>query len=104
MHYRWLKESEVYAAAFAEVKDEAAQTLEDEAVRRAHEGVLEPVYYKGKACGVIRVYSDTLLLSLLKAVRPEKYRDRTEVSGPGGGPVRIERIERVIVDPQNPNP
>lgn len=28
-------------------------------------------------------------------------RDKTEFSGPGGGPMQIHRIERVIVDPQN---
>lgn len=34
--------------------------------------------------------SDTLLIFLLKAHRPEKYRETTrqEISGPGGGPVQ----------------
>jgi len=90
-HYRWLKESGAYAAAFSESKDEAAQSLEDEAVRRAHEGILEPVFYKGKPAGVIRVFSDALMLALLKAFRPDRYRDRVsaEVSGPDGGPIAL---------------
>jgi hypothetical protein len=48
--------------------------LEDEAVRRAYEGVERPVFQGGKQVGVVREYSDTLLIFLLKALRPEKYR------------------------------
>lgn len=92
LHYRWLKEDRQYAAEFERAKDEAAQTLEDEAVRRAVEGTQRPVFYRGKACGVIREYSDTLLQFLLKGFRPEKYRERATIehSGPDGGPIPIE--------------
>jgi hypothetical protein len=57
---------------------QAACTLEDEAVRRAHEGLRKPVWYKGKIVGYETEYSDTLLLAVLKANNPDKFRDRIE--------------------------
>ncbi len=38
-------------------------------------------WYKGKPGGTVREYSDILLIFLLKALRPEKYRERVEVRG-----------------------
>jgi hypothetical protein len=60
-----------FAEAWDQAREDAADSLEAEAVRRARAG------------------SDTLLIFLLKAVRPEKYRETTrhEVSGRDGGPV-----------------
>jgi hypothetical protein len=34
--------------------------------------------FKGAECGRVREYSDTLLIFLLKATKPEKYRERHE--------------------------
>jgi hypothetical protein len=48
LHYRWLKDDEGYAIAFAAASEQAAQLLEDEAVRRAYEGVEEPLVYQGE--------------------------------------------------------
>lgn len=50
--------------------------LEGEAVRRAYHGTDKPVYQRGVMVGTIREYSDTLLTTLLKARRPDRYRDR----------------------------
>lgn len=77
-HYVWLKEDPDYAAAFAAAMEDAADHLEAEARRRAVEGWIEPVFYRGKEVGGVRKYSDTLLIGLLKGARPEKYRDRVE--------------------------
>lgn len=80
-------------AEFAQLWDdalhEAVDGLEHEAHRRAVQGVEEPVFQGGRQVGTIRRYSDTLLLSLLKAHAPEKYRDRQSIehAGPGGGPI-----------------
>jgi hypothetical protein len=97
MHYRWLRDDPKYAAAFERAKEQAAQGLEDEAVRRAYEGTLVPVFWKGKPAGVTRSYSDGLLQFLLKGFRPEKYRERSnlEVSGPAGSPVEIKSNEQL---------
>jgi hypothetical protein len=90
-HYDWIKRDETYPPRFEQAKIEAGQSLEDEAVRRAKEGVLEPVYYKGNRTGWIRVYSDSLMQTLLRGFLPDKYRDRgsVEVSAPGGGPILL---------------
>jgi hypothetical protein len=39
------------------------------------EGVDKPVYQGGVLVGYVREYSDQLLVTLLKAHRPEKFRD-----------------------------
>lgn len=84
----------VFAAAWEEAIEIATEALELEARRRAERGVLEPIYYQGERVGAVRKYSDTLLIFLLKAHRPEKYRDnvRHEVGGPGGGPIEIKEV------------
>ena len=46
------------------------------------EGVEEPTgWYKGEPGGFIRRYSDTLLIFLLKGLKPEVYRERVHVRG-----------------------
>ena len=81
-HYRWLDQHKAYREAFNLAKECAADLLEAEAYRRAVHGVEEPVgWYKGVAGGVVRRYSDVLLIFLLKGLRPEKYRDRVELRG-----------------------
>ena len=79
-HYRWLEKDPEYSEAFDLTKEDAADLLEAEAVRRAVEGVEKPAgWYKGVAGGTVREYSDVLLILLMKAVRPEKFRDRQEI-------------------------
>lgn len=81
------------AADFAErwesALEAATDSLELEARRRAATGVLEPVYYQGQKVGSVRRYSDTLLIFLLKAHRPEKFRDNVDVTS-GGQPLKIK--------------
>ncbi len=94
-HYDWLKD-EAYAASFRIAQERAIQSLEDEAVRRAYEGIEEPVFQAGRQVGVVRKYSDTLLIFLLKGLRPQKYKDRiaAEHSGEAGGqPIVIQISE-----------
>jgi len=90
-HNYWLAHDPNYAAAFEESKEQAADLLEQEAWRRAVEGVKEPVYQKGQLVGEVTKYSDTLLMFLLKGVRPEKFREniRQEVTGPDGQPFEV---------------
>jgi hypothetical protein len=93
-HYQWLEADPVYVEAFEDAMEQAAQRLEAEARRRAEEGVEEPVFYKGKKCGVIRKYSDTLLIFLMKGAMPDKYKERTstELTGAGGKPLTVSFI------------
>jgi len=66
------------SSAAAEI---GAEALEDEAVRRGHEGWGEPVFYQGQCVATVRKYSDTLLIFLLKGRKPQRYRERVEHSG-----------------------
>lgn len=95
--YDWRETDPAFAAAWDAALDEAADRMEREAFRRAVEGVDEPVFYQGDEVGSVRKYSDTLLIFLLKAARPEKYRERTEVQASGA--LRIEYVN----DWRNPN-
>ena len=81
-HYRWLEDDCEYRAAFDLVKLQAADILEQEAYRRAVEGIEEPIgWYRGVAGGTVRRYSDVLLMFLLKGLLPERYRERRDLRG-----------------------
>lgn len=81
-HYDWLNRSPAYSLAFQAAGDDAVEGIEAEVYRRAVKGVLKPVgWYKGKAGGKVREFSDLLLMFTLKALRPEKYRERVEIRG-----------------------
>lgn len=82
--YRMKREEEDFARAWEEALQVGAEALEDELIRRAKEGVLKPVFYKGEVCGEIREYSDTLGIFLLKGAKPEKYKERVEQEHKGG--------------------
>jgi hypothetical protein len=78
-HYEWLRDDPQYAKDAADAMEHAADLLEEEARRRAHDGVDEPVFYQGEVCGTVRKYSDTLLIFLLKGAKPDKFRERSSV-------------------------
>ena len=82
-HYDWLRKDPEYRAQFEAAQVQAADRLEDEAVRRAYEGVERPVTVAGKR-ELVRKYSDTLLIFLLKGLRPAKYRERYDVAVEAG--------------------
>ena len=94
--YEWRDNDEEFASEWDRAKKIGLDTLEDEATRRAFEGVDKPIVYQGVITGTMREYSDTLLVFLLKGGKPDKYRERTssEISGPGGGPVQLSDTER----------
>jgi hypothetical protein len=74
-HYGWMRTDREYAREFEMARQAAIDTLEGEAHRRAVEGVQKPVYQKGMKVGEITEYSDNLLMFLLRAACPEKYRN-----------------------------
>lgn len=100
-HYDWMNSGdEDYQAAFELAEEMATDLLEDEARRRAVEGVEEPVgWYKGEAGGYVTKYSDGLLKFLLEGRRSKVFKQRHELTGAGGGPITITAIKRVVVDP-----
>ncbi len=72
--YEWRNDDPAFAQAWDDAEEEAVDALELAARERAIDG------------------SDRMMEILLKAHRPEKYveRLRSEISGPGGGPVKID--------------
>lgn len=91
--YRWTEHDAAFSAAFRVAGEEAVEALEAEARRRAVEGVVREsgVYHQGTliATEVETKYSDTLLIFLLKGLRPEKYRERTDVTISGEPPIKV---------------
>ena len=116
--YRHRKENPEFAKAWEEALAIGTQALEDEAKRRAFSGWEEPVIHQGRRqyeevvdektgevklvpVGV-RKYSDTLLIFLMKGLKPETYKERahvqSEVSGPGGGPIQHMDLSKLTTD------
>lgn len=97
--YRRRSQRPEFAAAWAEALERGTDALEDEAVRRAVEGVLKPVFHQGKRVGALRIYSDSLLMFMLRARRPDRFAERIPDSSNGddliarlkAGRARIER-------------
>jgi hypothetical protein len=80
---------EDFAIAWHEVEERTTEILEREAFRRAAAGVQRPVLHKGEQVTIDgeplweREFSDTLLIFLLKARRPEIYRENVKVDHGG---------------------
>ena len=87
--YDWRAADPEFAGEWDSALDEAADLMEHEAHRRAVDGTEEPVFGSlGHQLGTgevgrITKYSDTLLIFLLKAARPEKYRERQQIEHTG---------------------
>lgn len=84
---------EDFATRWDDAVEHGVDLLEDEALRRAKDGVQKPVFGSLGAnqgtgvVGHIQEYSDTLMTLSLKGRRPERYKDRTELSGDKNNPV-----------------
>lgn len=88
--YQWRETDAAFAAAWDDAIDEATDALEQEARRRAIEGDEEYVVSSGQVVRgpggeflKTRKRSDALMQMLLKAHRPEKYRERHDVRQSG---------------------
>lgn len=97
-HYVWIEKDPTYAERFEEAKVEATDALVSEARRRAIQGVEEPILYKGEVVKIIKKYSDTLLIFLLKGALPEVYRERHELTGGGGAPLIPDPGRKILTD------
>ncbi|SRR6266567_1379143 len=74
--YAWLEHDEPFSLAFNQAKEDARDVLRAEIYRRAHDGWDEPVWGPTALKGIVRKYSDTLLIFHAKAMMPE-YRDKS---------------------------
>lgn len=89
--YEWRDEDPEFAERWDRAKYVGVSVLEDEAVRRAHDGVSEPVFYMGEQVGTVQRYSDSLLSSLLKAHHPAfKDHSRLDLGNADGKPFEVK--------------
>ena len=65
-----------FAKDWDNAMQEATDALEHAARGRAMDGYQRPVYQRGELVGYEPCYSDQLMITLLKAHRPEKFRDK----------------------------
>lgn len=89
--YNHRDRSKEFAADWDEAIEDACDAMEGEAFRRAMSGIEKPVTVAGKR-EVIKDYSDTLLIFLLKAHRPGKFREKVEHTGEGGAPITLNVV------------
>lgn len=94
--YETRKTDAEFARKWRTTRADAVDLLEEEAWRRAHDGTKKPVYQGGALVGTVREYSDTLIIFLLKAHRPKKYRDNFKHEHSGQVNVGLPGIEAAI--------
>ncbi len=76
--YRWRELDRAFAAAWRLAAEAGTDRLEDEAMRRALEGVEKPVFWRGEQVGVVRTYDNRMLMLLLQRRRPMREPDAEE--------------------------
>jgi hypothetical protein len=97
--YYWQEHDEAFAKAFHIAEQAATERLEKEAWRRAVEGspYERTSYWHGEPVGTDRKieYSDNLLMLLLRARRPDLYREKVDVA--------VNQVIKTVagVDPQS---
>lgn len=85
-HRDWMENDPEYPRKFQLAEEESKDRLEKEARRRAVKGTRQYKFYRGQPIlhpikgtpYYEHAYSDTLLIRLLEASMPEKYRHRSE--------------------------
>jgi len=87
---RWRDKDEGFNEGCKHAEMLAADRLEAEAHRRAHDGYDKPVIYQGEITETYTEYSDSLMQTLMKGYKKDKYRDRTEHSGSVGRPMTLD--------------
>lgn len=89
--YQERQRNEEFAVAWADVEEHTTERMEREAYRRAVEGVTKPLVSAGKHVTDVTEYSDGLLQFMLRARRPERYRENVKVEHSG----RVEQHVRM---------
>lgn len=78
--YKRRKADNDFAESWDDAIDDGVDALAAEARRRAAEGTRRGIWHQGVRVGEEIEYSDTLIIFLLKAHRPEVYRDNYDVA------------------------
>lgn len=83
--YEMKRSDAQFASEWEDALDQGIEAMEAEAMRRAVEGIDKPIFYQGDEVALLREYSDTLMIFLLKAHRPERYRESSNIDITSGG-------------------
>ena len=99
--------AEAFARAWDAGIEEASRRLVDIAFERAVQGVADPVFDKDGACiAVRRKYNDRLLMFLLRAHHPERYRyahaDLRHAGEPAPAPAAPVAAALELLEPHRP--
>lgn len=96
MPYHRRDADEAFRKAWNKAGSLGKKMLEMESGRRAFHGTLKPVFYMGEEVGQIREYSDALMMFLLRAKDPTKYRDNAslEVKGKLAGDFKLSDSDK----------
>ncbi len=101
-YHKWIREDPQFVVDFELAKEDSNDSLLKEAHRRAIRGTSEPIYYKGKKVGSRQWHSDSLLMFLMKANDPGKYRENgNDGKGsprPGGDRMKMHIKQEVVSD------
>lgn len=110
--WNWRNSEEYRDPDFVEAFDAAyriaAETIEDALIRRARDGVRKKIFHCGEP--VIDpvtgeqyeelTYDTTAAIFMLKGAKPERYKDRHELSGPDNGPIHMRTDPKELTDEQ----
>ena len=75
----WRRDDPEFLIAEEHARDTLIDSMEAEAFRRGVKGVQKPIYQGGVLAGYVTEYSDLLLQLMLRANRPDKYREKQDV-------------------------
>jgi hypothetical protein len=81
--YNERERNDGFAERWADIDEVVIESLEEEALRRARDGVEEPLVSAGKLVTTVRRFDSSLLMFLLKAKRPHIYRERVDIAHSG---------------------
>lgn len=93
--YEHKKADPEFSARWDAIIEGLADDAEKELHRRAVKGVMEPKFYKGKKVANVRKFSDQLLMFMLKAKRPDIYRERMQMDTNVKGSLDVSIVEQI---------
>jgi hypothetical protein len=102
-HYQWMRDDALYRERFKLARRILIDDAEGEAYRRAVHGVDVPIVHRGEVTGAAKSRSDQLLMFVLKAMRPEIYRDGAEPEPDFDAPrltITVEKPEAASGEPR----
>lgn len=91
--FNWRLKDDQFRKDWEDALDEGTDVFEQEAMRRAVDGIDKPVFQMGQCVGYTREYSDALLAMQLKGRRATVYGDKTKHEGGGPNGEFVHKIE-----------